>query len=142
MTAFGIPWLQEMSLAAAVLDDDHRALLDKVDAVLRANESKDPTWRLMAIGTLKVAAEDHFASEEAKMRELSYPEMEQHCASHQRLLSGLVQLQFSLHAADGNEVALDPYAFLERWFVAHLGNDDRKLAEFLQRQAPEATAAG
>jgi hemerythrin-like metal-binding protein len=142
MTVFGIPWLQEMSLAAADLDDEHRALLDKVDAVLRANASHDPTWRLMAIGTLKVAAEEHFALEEAKMRELSYPEMEQHCASHQRLLSGLIQLQFSLHAADGNEVALDPYAFLERWFVAHLGNDDRKLAEFLQRQAPEATAAG
>jgi hemerythrin len=139
--AFGLPWLQEMSLAAAELDDDHRALLDKVDTVLTANASGNPTWRVMAVETLRVAAEEHFATEEARMRELAYPEMEQHCASHRRLLDGLIQLQYTLRAAEGNPAALDPFAFLERWFVAHLTNDDRRLAEFLHQRAPEAPAA-
>lgn len=141
MTPFGIPWLEEMSLAAADLDDDHRALLDKVDSVLTAASTDDPTWRLMAVETLRVAAQEHFAMEEAKMLELAYPAMEQHCASHRRLLSGLIELQYTLHAAEGNPAALDPYAFLERWFVAHLTNDDRKFADFLRQRAPAAPAA-
>jgi hemerythrin len=141
MTTFTLPWMQHLSLAAAEMDDDHRALLDKLNTLLVAISSGDKTRLMMAISTLRVAADEHFATEEAQMRDLQYPDMEPHCESHQRLLQNLSGLQITLYAAERFAATMGPFAFLERWFVAHLSNDDRRFADFLARRAAEAPAA-
>jgi hemerythrin len=143
MAMFGLPWTENLALAATDLDDDHRGLLDKLNQLLTAISSRDDTRLLMAASTLRVAAEEHFATEEAEMRELQYPDMDQHCESHRRLLEGLSGLQVTLHAAEKFGSTMGPFAFLERWFVAHLTNDDKKFADFLaQRASKTTTAAG
>jgi hemerythrin len=141
MTTFTLPWMQHLSLAAADMDQDHRAILDKLNTLLVAISSGDRTRLMMAMSTLRVAADEHFATEEAQMRDLQYPGIEQHCESHRRLLEGLSGLQSTLYATGSYGTATGPFAFLERWFVAHLTNDDRRFADFLAQRAPEAPAA-
>jgi hemerythrin len=141
MTTFTLPWIQDLALAADELDDDHRRLLDKLNTLLRAVSSRDKTRVLMAFSNLRAEAQEHFAMEEAQMRDLQYPDMEKHCESHRHLLDGLSTLRFTLDAAERFGSTTGPCVFLERWFVAHLTNDDKKLAEFLARRAPEAPAA-
>jgi hemerythrin len=141
MTTFTLPWMQDLGLAATEMDDDHRGLLDKLNALLIAISSQDKTRLVMAISTLRVAANEHFATEEAQMRDLQYPDLEPHCESHRRLLDGLSGLQVTLYVSERFGAGMGPFAFLERWFVAHLTHDDRKFAAFLAQRTPDVPAA-
>ena len=136
MTAFTIPWIQSLAGAADDFDEDHWRLLDKVNTLLQAISSANETGVLMACSGLRVAAQEHFGREEAQMLALQYPDMQRHCESHQRLLDGLSSVQFMLKNTNGFASNTSPFAFLERWFEAHLNNDDRKFAEFLAQPAP------
>jgi hemerythrin-like metal-binding protein len=148
MTTFNIPWLQKLALAEDNFDEDHWNLLDKVNALLLATSSANETRVLMASSGLRVAAQEHFAREEVQMRALRYPALEQHCESHRRLLDGLSSLQFMLRNMDGftrrnTEGFMSTtglFAFLQRWFEAHLTNDDKKFTDFLAQRAPLVAA--
>ncbi len=143
MTTFTIPWTHELELASIDdLDADHRRLLDKIDDLLNALSHRDETRVLMACGALRAAAHEHFATEEALMRDAQYPDLEQHCLSHRRLLDSLTALRFTLDSAERFATTMGPYVFLERWFVAHLANDDRRFDAFMAlRQRGGAGAA-
>lgn len=137
----GLPWTQNMALAPDDLDEEHRGLLNKLNRLLAAISAEDKTGLMMAFSTLQVASQEHFATEEAQMLDLSYPDREKHCESHRRLLEGLSELRYTLSATERFASTMGPHVFLERWFVAHLANDDKKLAEFLAQRARQAPIA-
>jgi hemerythrin-like metal-binding protein len=141
MTTFTIPLMQDPQNAADDVGEDRGTLLDKVNSLLHAISSADETRVLMAGSCLKVAAREHFAREEAQMRAVQYPDIERHCESHLRLLKNLSSLQFMLKNTAGFASDTGPFAFLQRWFEAHLANEDRKFAEFSVQQAPLVAAA-
>jgi hemerythrin-like metal-binding protein len=141
MRTLTIPWVQHLALAADKFDEDHWRLLDKVNTLLQAISSANETGVLMACSGLRVAAQEHFAREEAQMRALQYPDMQRHCESHLRLLESLSSLQFMLKNTNGFASNTAPFAFLQRWFEAHLTNDDKKFAEFLDQRASAGAAA-
>ena len=140
MTTFTVPWLENLALATSEFDDDHRRLLDQVNRLLVAVSSRDQTRVLMAFGSFKAAAQEHFAAEEAQMRDSRYPDSEKHCKSHRHLLDSLISLQFTLNNTERFGSTTGPYVFLERWFVAHLTNDDKRFAEFMARRAADAAS--
>ena len=140
-TTFSIPWIQDLAGQADSFDEDHFRLLDKVNALLQAIAFGDETEVLMAFRSLRVAAQEHFAKEEAKMDALQYPLAEQHRESHRRLLHSLSSVQFMLSNTKGFASNTGPFALLEQWFDAHLSNDDRKLADFLAGQGPAMAEA-
>ena len=142
MKTFTIARSQGEASAADDFDDGHRQLLQKANALLQAVSSADETRVLMANGGLRVAAQEHFAREEAQMRALQYPDMQQHCQSHLRLLQNLSSLQFMLKNTAGFASNMGPFAYLQRWLEAHLASDDKKFADFsAQRALPVAAAA-
>jgi len=71
------------------------------NALLQAMSFGDETEVLMACSSLRVAAQEHFAKEEARMRALHYPSTQQHCESHLRLLDSLSSVQFMLKNTRG-----------------------------------------
>jgi len=140
MSTLTIPWVRHLALAADKFDEDHWRLLDKVNSLLQAISTGNETQVLMACSGLRVAAQEHFAREEAQMRALQYPDTQRHCQSHLQLLDSLSSFQFMLKNIDGFASNTAPFAFLERWLEAHLANDDRKFADFLAQRAPAAAA--
>lgn len=140
MTTFTIPWIPEPAGTAHDFDEDHWRLLDRVNALLQAMSFGDETEVLMACSSLRVAAQEHFAKEEARMRALHYPSTQQHCESHLRLLDSLSSVQFMLKNTRGFASNTAPFALLERWFEAHLTSDDKKFADFLARQGSPVAA--
>ena len=141
MTTFTIPPMQDSQGAADDVGEDHGTLLDKVNSLLHAISSADETRVLMAGSCLKVAAQEHFAREEAQMRAMHYGDTQRHCESHLRLLKDLSSMQFMLNNTAGFASGTGPFAFLEGWFEAHLANEDRKFADFSARRAPQVAAA-
>jgi hemerythrin len=132
--------MQNLVLHANDLNEDHRALLDKLNALLIAIHSKDQTRVVMGFSVLTAQAQAHFVVEEEQMREAGYPDLAQHCAQHQRLLRGLAKLRFTVSAAQNFQDSLEPLFFLERWFVPHLTHDDKKVADFLATRTPPSPA--
>ena len=141
MSTYTIPWTQALALKIGDLDDDHQQMLLRVNELLGAVAPGDKTGILMAFNELRVEAQDHFANEEAQMQKCQYPDMAQHCESHQRLLYGLSRLQMTLNTEAHFASSSGPFMFLERWFEEHMTRDDRKLAEFLKCRGPKAESA-
>jgi hemerythrin len=126
-----VPWNASFSLLAPALDDEHRTLLDKVNRLLSAISSGDETAILMAFSVLVAESRSHFAEEEERMRMLSYPDRERHCAQHEKLRSGLAGLQFTLGNTTSFASSSGPLVYLLSWFSEHLQTDDRRLAAFI-----------
>lgn len=141
MSMFTIPRTQGLAGAADDFHEDHWQLLDKVNTLLRAISSADETQVLMANSGLRVAAQEHFATEEKQMRALAYPDMQRHCESHLRLLRNLSSLQFMLKNTAGFASNTGPFAFLQRLLEGHLASDDKKFADFSAQRAPPVAAA-
>lgn len=132
MPALTIPWIAaELSIDAGTLDSEHREVLTQLNALLIAIDGGDRTRTTMALSALASASSAHFADEERKMAESAYPDASRHRAQHQRLLQGLAELRSVVDAAGALAAGTGPYVFLSRWFVPHLRNDDRRLAEYL-----------
>ena len=140
MSAFTLPWTQALALQANDVNESHRGLLDKVNALLIAISSKDQTRVLMAFSVLTAEAQAHFAVEEELMRAAGYPGLAEHRERHQRLLQGLAELRFTVSAAQNFPEGGGPLIFLERWFVPHLTHDDKNLADFLATRTPLSPA--
>jgi hemerythrin len=135
-----LPWTQACSLVTPALDDEHRALLDKVNRLLAAVSLGDETATLMAYSVLVAESRRHFAAEEERMRVLGYPDRDRHRAQHEKLQAGLAGLQFTLSNRPSFARSPGPLVYLDRWFAAHLQTDDRQLAAFIHERDAAAHA--
>ncbi len=126
-----LPWSDTYSLVAPALDEEHRSLLEKINRLLSAISSRDETAVLMAFSVLVAESGRHFAAEEERVRMLSYPDRERHCAQHKKLRSRLAGLQFTLGNATSFASSQGPFLYLRSWFSAHLQTDDSRLAAFI-----------
>jgi len=134
-SAFTLPWMEKLSLESESLDNEHHALLQKLNGLLIAIGSGDKARIEMACTILSVEAKSHFTSEKAQMREAGYPELESHAAQHEELHRGLALLRYSVSSGTGFLSSTVPISFLERWFVPHLAFADRRVAEFVAARA-------
>ena len=128
---FSVPWVNALDLSSNSLNEDHRALLDKLNALLVALTSRNMAMIMFAANCLRVEAQTHFAEEELMMREACYPDLAKHSERHQELLRGLDELRLKLNVTEYFSAILDVSPYLERWFVPHLTNDDKKLSDSL-----------
>jgi hemerythrin-like metal-binding protein len=72
----------------------------------------------------------HFQHEEQLMREIDYPEMDNHIERHKRLLVQLAGL--SSNFAKGQFDRNVSKNYLTEWLLNHIGNTDSKLAEYIE----------
>lgn len=105
-------------------DAQHQVLFQLLDELKR--NRPDPT----IYDRLHEYAENHFALEEAYMRELEYPDIERHVAAHDRFRSEL-----TIMLADRDQIddsMRDTLAFfLTEWLTRHIFGIDKALEEFI-----------
>jgi diguanylate cyclase (GGDEF)-like protein/hemerythrin-like metal-binding protein/PAS domain S-box-containing protein len=113
-----------------VIDEQHAAIADLLNRFNAAvQDSAAPAVVIGLFDAIIASVEMHFATEERLMALSAYPDGGAHAASHQRLLEQARHLRARL--ADGGEMlALQA---LKDWFLPHIVNFDRPLAEFLAR---------
>ena len=124
-------WLPKVLLEIPKLDEDHQRLLGRVNALIAAVASKAPAGVQSALSELRSETEAHFAREETLMLEAQYPRLKQHCARHQRLLRELSAFRVALNASLRLRLPLVPLHYIRHWFVAHVAQEDRMLASYL-----------
>jgi hemerythrin len=78
-------------------------------------------------------AEYHFANEEQAMKEVNYPNLEEHIAEHARLKDEAGKFQAIINN-NFTEGSTEFYHFLRNWLVEHILGCDMKYGPYLKSE--------
>ena len=146
-----VQWRPAMAIDQAVIDDDHRYLIDMINSLesLCGGEF-DQAVLLKQLDALKYYTVYHFVREEAAQRAANYPDADDHALEHKRLVETVDQLI----ALVSQDITPDKHerirqkisALLKGWLVEHIIKHDipmrpyvRNIRTFMGRSAPLST---
>lgn len=131
-------WRAHFDLGIKPMDEDHRAMATLIDHIgtefaLNSGPALPARHLQRRMAQLGELTRIHFAREELLMRESDYPAFLAHQREHAMLLPEYTILTREVAASGANR--LDPGLLegLKAWFLGHLLDDDRRLAEYLSR---------
>lgn len=127
-----IEWDDSYCIADDEINEQHQLLFRYVNDFLRAETDVAMTHSVIQLFKY---TRQHFAYEEALMREVNFPEYEAHLRMHDHLVSRLGVLGDRI--ADGSIDRTEIETFIKDWALGHIPRADAQLANFLRnRQTP------
>lgn len=128
-----IAWDPALAVGVAEIDDQHRELFRRVDALIesvQARRSAAEAARLLEY--LDEYVVSHFGAEEALMKASRYPGLAEHQVEHARLIEDLAALREE-YRRDGATALLvvRVNARVTQWLFQHINRTDRALGAFL-----------
>ncbi|MFW1677841.1 hemerythrin family protein [Pontibacter sp. JAM-7] len=105
-------------------DQQHQRLFRLIDDIKAAHVDSSVFNRLYDY------AEHHFSLEEEYMRQLGYPECDQHTAAHNKFREELMKMQREHHTYN-EELCKLLSDFLTEWLTRHIFRIDKKLEQFI-----------
>jgi hemerythrin len=122
-----IDWKDSFSVGVAVVDLEHRALIDLINELHeRITDAADADLTLAMLGEIYAQISAHFALEEKYMRDSEYPHFHEHKEDHEELLDELRDIMDrveDLGRYDADELSEE----LGRWFTEHFRTHDARL---------------
>lgn len=132
-------WTDSLAIGVPAIDAEHRELFARVASFEAALDAGGAVELGRTFAFLREYALVHFAKEEALMREVAYPRLEEHRGSHARFverLSALVQD----HGAAGARafVPLRTRNWIVVWLLDHVAGEDAAIGRHVRaRRAAE-----
>ena len=123
-----IEWQEHYAVGVAVIDGQHREMLELVNRLLQG--LRDGRERGALVETLRElvrATEHNIATEERLMQEHGLSPLH-HADAHTRLLEAIRRFDLPLDAGGLGATA----RFLREWLLGHIDEDDRPFAEQLR----------
>ena len=118
-------WSQELSVGVPSMDNDHRKIINYMNALALAAERNAPLAELdAAFRRLTDFTRQHFSDEEKLMTSIAYDRIATHKAIHAKLLSELDGHYRQFHRARRLDDAV--FRFLTFWLKSHICGIDRK----------------
>lgn len=136
------PWSDAYSVHLRVIDNDHKDLVNTVNALhdaIASGGARDEIGRI--IGTLAQYVDEHFSREEGLLEANDYPDLAGHKRIHRHLTRQVYAIR-TIFAAKPKEI--DPaklLRFLRDWLVHHILEEDRKYVPYLRGSAAQSTPA-
>lgn len=131
MTRF--EWKSEYSVGNAPIDADHQGLF----ALVHQLEAADMTDGFLddILWQLEQYAEGHFAREEAYMREIDFPGIEEHIAGHHTFIEWLDTVKTTYRRAAESPFLIGDLVnkFLEGWLIKHILEDDMMYCDYVKK---------
>ena len=127
------PWSDEYSVHLRVIDNDHKDLVNTVNALHDAISDGAVRSRIgHIIGNLAQYVDEHFSREEALMETYDYPDLARHKRIHRHLTRTVHAIRI-IFAKKPKEI--DPnklLTFLREWLIHHILEEDTKYAPYLR----------
>ncbi len=126
--------MENLSVENALLDAEHKKLIDLVNGAERAIRAKDSDVLLQAFNLLIACVCIHFENEEKIAHEINLSFFE-HEMNHQYVKNVLVNMRDELANMNGrwSESAAEHYSyFLSEWLYEHLTEETRQIRSALQ----------
>ena len=128
-----ITWRRDYEIGIPEVDHEHRALIELInDTFDELQQGARAEAAEILLGEIHVRIAAHFALEEKAMREMRYPELDDHKADHERLLDEIRDLMDEVddtQAVDADELG----ARLDVWFSEHFRKHDALLHQVTHR---------
>lgn len=117
-------WSDKLSVGVKSLDEQHTALvetLNELHAAMMKGQARSVAGPLLH--KLAAYTRDHFASEEAMMASVNYPNLAQHRVHHQELTR---QVEDYLGRFEKGDITLSVHLlnFLSDWLTKHIQGED------------------
>jgi len=130
-------WNRNLELGIPRIDEQHRELFHRVDLLVDAMMKREGPEALASLfDFLGSYVYDHFAAEEALMREQAYPQLAEHEAEHRRFIEDFKALQRE-YTRDGPTalILVKMNGRIAQWLVEHIARTDKALGDHVKRQA-------
>ena len=124
-----ITWKDYYSVNDPSLDAEHKRIIQYINDVYAAlkNPTQDAAVTKQVLDKLVQYTCSHFDHEEARMREIGYPNFEAHKAQHDDLRRRTVGLRTNVTLVTARDVLV----FLKDWFVNHIQGEDKLYAAYM-----------
>lgn len=132
-----IAWSSKLNLGVEQIDDQHKRLVKLTNNLIGAIQSNMADDILGFIAQeLREYTEFHFQDEERLMRDIGYPDLDDHAALHGALKERVTRYQESLEQG-GAVPATEILSFLKDWLVNHIIYCDMKIGKYIREQKEE-----
>lgn len=126
-----IEWTEKHRIGHALLDSQHQMFFQMVQAAAQALGTEGPEAVRARLEFLVDYTRQHFEEEERMMREAAYPELDAHCAHHQRFRHEVELLQ--QRALDQPDMAPEVLLFAQTFLSTHIMEEDIRFGQHLAR---------
>lgn len=129
-----VPWRDDYRVGAKSVDDEHRALVDRINRLYdQLMVEEDPQAVAAFFGGLINAITEHFVREERYMRERGYDLLPEHREDYERLLDDIRTLiaEFDRNEEEGRD---DLATRLDGWLSYHFDTHDARLGRVSRRR--------
>ena len=124
-------WKSEYNIGNLKIDQEHQklfAIARKTLSVIKLNNDEQEIGKIKELITeLFTYVGTHFSNEQKYMKEVKYPELENHILLHKNLLDMLTNLISKLNSMNLKEVEQSLYSFIEEYFIRHIILEDKKI---------------
>ncbi|MDK2992590.1 MAG: hemerythrin [Clostridiales bacterium] len=129
-----IQWDQSLSVGIDKIDNQHKELFNRVNALLDAcNQGKGKQVVGEIIDFLGDYVVTHFGAEERYMQQYNYPDYGAHKAMHDGFIDSFGQLKKKFESeGPGIQLVLQTNRTVVDWLIKHIGNTDKALGTFLK----------
>lgn len=129
-----LKWSESLATGHQQIDEQHQSIFQSLEHLETAVREDRAMYAVYAITRLTHYVQNHFAAEEALMRQHGYPGIEQHIAEHEKLRSKVRELtRKSIY----EDVSMEIIELLRGWLVDHIGKVDMAYVPYLgQEPAP------
>lgn len=124
-------WTDTYSIGIAEIDQQHKKLIDLINALHDAmTKGQAKTVLGKILGDLVSYCNGHFAIEEKLFDKYGYPDAADHKEKHQKMTSKVLALQQQFEQGKAT-ITLDVMDFLQQWLHKHILGTDKKYSSFL-----------
>lgn len=127
-------WNSSLAIGIEAIDNQHKQIFEHLLALENSVAKRDP-WHIVRFLLSQLAdyMKFHLAVEEAMLEIVRYPQHNDHCTAHGRIMEQIADLEKQLQRS-GSETTL--VNFFEDWFIRHVLSDDRLYADYVKKEFP------
>jgi hemerythrin len=123
---------KDMEVGVAKIDEQHRELVDRINAITRMGSrsfSKEETQKTLDL--LGKYVVQHFGDEEILQIQCKYPKYEWHKALHQEFIDGFVKVKEEFENNGSSfKFVLELYNGIVSWIVRHIKTVDVEFGKY------------
>ena len=136
-----MPWTQSLELGIPMIDDQHKVLVDLINALHDASTAANPDRNAVTdvLEGLLDYTHNHFIVEEVMFQKYSYPETNEHQAEHTSFTGKM--MDWLTRFEDGEDVNNEVMDFLKDWLIHHICEEDRSYLPFMRAAIAAEKAA-
>jgi hemerythrin len=132
-------WDNSFAIGIEAIDKQHKQIFAHLLAIENSVAKRDP-WHILHffLAQMTEYMKFHLAVEETLLEIVRYPDRENHCGTHARLVEQIAKLEDRLQRKPTEENLV---GFFEDWFVRHVLASDRDYAAYISKEFPALSGA-